>query len=316
MPEVKPAAERPSRSRRTASETSSSAARDRRRSPRPKRAAQDARSRSAGAARRHDLSLRFRRSDLPARQRLFEGNHPGDWLRRAANVERPRDVSHRWASGRTRAERSVDGPDGAPRRPPSRARTRVDDRRSCPEARDGCRCRLGARRRRARRGVGVDPIPGADGAGHGNLLRGPRVARAGERDARRERPRDRTARPFRATEPGRPGLAWAGSPRARAPRRPGAQRGRRERTRAHRRASLLRACRSRVRPDRGHEHGRDHRRTRGDGAREPRPPQRIRTLRRRHPALAARLRTSRGLPPSWREEAGGDPGAGRRAGLS
>ena len=41
------------------------------------------------------LRLRLRRPDLPARQRLLEGHHPLDRLRRPAHVERPGDLPDR-----------------------------------------------------------------------------------------------------------------------------------------------------------------------------------------------------------------------------
>ena len=63
--------------------------------------------RPAAAERQPGVRLRLRRSDLPARQRLLEGHHPVDRLRRPADVEQAGDVPHRRPSrrvGRRRAE--------------------------------------------------------------------------------------------------------------------------------------------------------------------------------------------------------------------
>ena len=66
------------------------------------------------------LRVRLRRSDLPARQRLLEGHHPVDRLRRPADAERPGDlpdrrpsrrVGRRRAEQRRRARRHPDRPD-------------------------------------------------------------------------------------------------------------------------------------------------------------------------------------------------------------
>ena len=62
--------------------------------------------RPAGAARRHRFALRLRRSDLPPRQRLLEGHHPLDRLRRPAHRERPRHLPHRRPSGRVGRRRA------------------------------------------------------------------------------------------------------------------------------------------------------------------------------------------------------------------
>ncbi len=53
-----------------------------------------------------DYQLRFRRPDLPARQRLLEGDHRRDRLRRPAHAEQAGDVPHRRASGRVRRRRA------------------------------------------------------------------------------------------------------------------------------------------------------------------------------------------------------------------
>ena len=64
--------------------------------------------RPAGAEREPRLRVRLRRPDLPARQRLLEGDHPLDRLRRAADAEQPRHLPDRRPPGRVgrrRAER-------------------------------------------------------------------------------------------------------------------------------------------------------------------------------------------------------------------
>ena len=64
--------------------------------------------------------VRLRRSDLPARQRLLEGHHPGDRLRRPAHQQQPRHlpdrrpsrrVGRRRAQSQRRARRHSDRPD-------------------------------------------------------------------------------------------------------------------------------------------------------------------------------------------------------------
>ena len=55
------------------------------------------------------VRLRFRGADLPARQRLLEGNHPEHRLRRSAHGQRARDLPHRRASGRVRWRRAESG---------------------------------------------------------------------------------------------------------------------------------------------------------------------------------------------------------------
>ena len=62
------------------------------------------------AAARHQsrVRVRLRRSDLPPRQRLLEGHHPVDGLRRTANHQQPGDLPDRRPSrrvGRRRVER-------------------------------------------------------------------------------------------------------------------------------------------------------------------------------------------------------------------
>ena len=73
---------------------------------------------SAGAARRLRVRVRLRRSDLPPWQRLLEGDHPLDRLRRAAHHQRPGHLPHRrppWRVGRRRPR-----PARQPRRHPDR----------------------------------------------------------------------------------------------------------------------------------------------------------------------------------------------------
>ena len=53
--------------------------------------------------RRHGVRLRVRRSDLPPRQRLLEGHHRLDRLRRPADVERPGHLPDRRSSRACRA---------------------------------------------------------------------------------------------------------------------------------------------------------------------------------------------------------------------
>ena len=98
--------------------------------------------RPAAAGREPGLRLRFRRADLPPRQRLLEGHHPLDRLRRPEDVEQsgdlpdrrpPRRVGRRRAERRRRAGRHPDRPD-AGRLPvlvhPAAARRRCSGRSS------------------------------------------------------------------------------------------------------------------------------------------------------------------------------------------
>ena len=89
------------------------------------------------------FALRLRRSDLPPRQRLLEGDHPLDRLRRPADGERPRDLPDRRPSrrvGRRRA-RSSAATSSASRSAGCRATTA--SRSSCRSARRCCAsCRV------------------------------------------------------------------------------------------------------------------------------------------------------------------------------
>ena len=58
------------------------------------------------AAREPGFRVRVRGSDLPPRQRLLEGDHPVDRLRRAADAQRPGDLPDRRPPGRLRRRRA------------------------------------------------------------------------------------------------------------------------------------------------------------------------------------------------------------------
>ena len=103
----------------------------------------------------HVVRLRLRRADLPPRQRLLEGHHPVDRLRRPADVERPGHLPDRRPSGRVgrrrarsarRSGRHPDRPDAgrlsllvhpadARRDAPQGSRPRLESGRSTPSGR-------------------------------------------------------------------------------------------------------------------------------------------------------------------------------------